>query len=185
MDENQQNTEQEVKETDTAENKATEQAPKTESEGLKNLRAQYEKVSAELKKYKDNEATAAEKKLKEENKYKELLELKEKELGELKNTLTLKERTAAVEKALKKAGASEEAIDLLTDVIVSKHDWTDSDDASDIINKYKENKPSLFTTVTKGQLGVGSGSRGISNTEKLRESTDDNDLELLYKATKK
>lgn len=164
----------------------------SESTGIKNLREAHNRQKEENKRLQEKlaaiEAEKAEKEnkeLEEQGKFKELLTKAESRIAELEGEMTRTQRLSSVESELRKAGASDEVIDLLSDNILKTHDW-DSDETTveKTIEKLKESRPSLFTTVKSGTSGVGKTAEPKTEIDALKSSNSDEDLRKLRQLTK-
>ena len=190
---NNQNQDQDQEKLDQEQNQEQEQTPgtdesntteqKQEEKGwIKKLRAD----SVELRKLKKENEEREQAKLEEQGQFKELLEQSKARIAELESELSNKERGQLVDAALKKAGASDEIIDLLSDKILKDHDWDGGDDVQSLVEEIKANKPTLFNTQTKGAQGLGKSSNsGNSDIDALKKSNSDDDLKRLIELSKK
>lgn len=159
----------------------------TESTGIKNLREAHnrqkeenKKLQEQLAKFEAEKAEKENKELEEQGKFKELLTKAESRIAELEGEMTRTQRLSSVESELRKAGASEEFVDLLSESILKTHDWDSSETTvSHTIAEIKEKRPSAFTTVTNGTMGVGKTSKTVSDRDALLRSNSDDDLKKL------
>lgn len=140
---------------------------KKESVGIQSIREAYNKLKAEHQKVLSEREKEQEAKLEEQGKYKELLELEQAKRAELEAKMTKSERIAKIESTLRKSGASDEVIDLLSDNLLSNHDWDSDTTLEQTIAKVKEQRPTLFTTVKSGSLGAGKTSKGNEDIDNL------------------
>lgn len=153
---------------------------KTLREAHNRQKEQNKKLQEQLAKFEAEKAERENKELEEQGKFKELLTKAESKIAELEGEMTRAQRLSSVESELRKAGASEEFVDLLSESILKTHDWDSSETTvSHTISEIKEKRPSAFTTVTNGTMGVGKTSKTVSDRDALLRSNSDDDLKKL------
>lgn len=123
------------------------------------LREAHEKTKAKLEALEAEKSEAEKKKLEEEGKYKELLEKEKAQREELEAKFARKEQETAIEKALSKAGANQEVLDLAVQALIGQ---VETDKKGNITNldqlvaELKSTRPILFAgSDPNGKIGTG------------------------------
>ena len=153
----------------------TQETDTTESTGIKSLREAHnrqkeenKKLQEQLKKFEAEKAEKENKELEEQGKFKELLTKAEARIAELEGEMTRTQRINSVESELRKAGASDEFVDLLSDNILKTHDWDSNEvTVAMTIAEIKEKRPSAFTVAKSGTMGVGKTTKAKTDMDNI------------------
>ena len=151
-----------------------------ESEGLKNLRKEFEKAQAKIKSFESEKAESEKKALEEQGKWKEIAEKREQEANQFKSQYQETLKSQHVRSELAKAGVSPANIDILEGHVKQQVEFGDDNigsNTADIINNLKTSSPAFFAPVTQ-QAGKtsASGNQQKSGFDPSDESMSKEDI---------
>lgn len=142
-------------------------------------RSQVEKLSAELKKYKDAEAKRAEDEAIAKGEFDKVVSSKDQRIAELESQLSKAELTRKAESALKAANINPSVADILTDFVINEASKSETS-IDEIIVKLMKEKPDLFNYKTEvGRSGLGT----TTTSHSLAGATDNASLAEYIKST--